>query len=46
MLAELIGDEHNVRMIIDGKTLTMLTNPPNEYRQAPAPLRSVRSCKR
>lgn len=37
MVAELIGDEHNVRMIIDGKTLTMLTNPPNEYRQAPAP---------
>jgi hypothetical protein len=37
MVADLKGDEHNVRMVIDGKTLTMLTDSPSEYRQAPAP---------
>jgi hypothetical protein len=37
LTADLKGDEHHVRMVIDGQTLTMATNPPNEYRQAPAP---------
>jgi hypothetical protein len=37
MTAELKGGEQTVRMVVDGKTLSMLTSPPNEYRQAPAP---------
>jgi hypothetical protein len=37
MTAELKNGEQTVRMFVDGKTLTMLTSPPNEYRQAPAP---------
>lgn len=37
MVAELKGAPNEVSMIIDGKTLTMLTYPPHEYRQAPAP---------
>jgi hypothetical protein len=37
MTAELKSGEETVRMFVDGRMLSMLTSPPNEYRQAPAP---------